>query len=98
METLESQVVETAFNHGPWATLSVALVCALAGFLAISLKNYLNKKDRVGCSNEELKEDIQGIKSNITLLFEKIDKLSGEISTLRSELAFMQGQLGKRAP
>ena len=98
MESTESQIIETAFNHGPWATLSVALVCALAGFLAISLKNYLNKKESRGCSNEELKEDIKGVKANITLLFEKIDKLSAEISTLRSELAFMQGQLGKRAP
>ena len=95
MEGVLSESINQTLTHGPWATLSVAMVCGVVVFSILILKNFSQRKNG-RCTNAELREDIAGLRQNITKIFDKLDILSQDIAKVRSEVSYLYGKMNGR--
>ena len=94
MENLTQTGIDTAVQNGPWVTLSVAMVCAVIVFVAISLRNYLHRKEvNTHIPYMDLKEDINELRQSLRKLYDKQEKIWEAITEMKTEIAYIYGKL-----
>ena len=98
MSEVATTAMNTAEQYGPFFALSVGLISATLVFLAILLKNFLHRGSNSRCSNSEIRVAIDSLRKNQEKLFDKIDKISENVSKMQSELSFLYGQQNRRKP
>ena len=80
-------IVNNAFEFGPWQTLSVALVCALVGGMFLVFRNHFARSDKVS------RAELCVVHKRIDKLIEKIDILDKKTDKNAECLSYIKGKL-----
>ena len=97
MNEVAQTALETSQEYGPFFALGVGIISATIVFLAIMLRNFLNKDQKGKCSNFDIMSIINALRQDQGKIFDKLDRMSHDISEMKAEIAFLYGkQNGKK--